>query len=95
MSKHHSHDYEDLNKAIEKYKEEITASLEPMEKQLMTNQESAGTVRCNVVDQIFDQQAAIEDEHTCQDYQHDSKRTLDCQEDRAHQPARQNSLRPS
>ena len=29
--KHHSHDYEELNVAFEKYKEEITSSLEPMD----------------------------------------------------------------
>ena len=34
--KHHSHDYEELNVAFEKYKEEITSSLEPMEKQVTT-----------------------------------------------------------
>ena len=32
--KHHDHDYELLKKAFEKYKEEITSSLEPMEKQV-------------------------------------------------------------
>ena len=32
--KHHSHDYDELNEAFEKYKREITASLEPMERQL-------------------------------------------------------------
>ena len=35
-SKHHSHDYEELDKAFERYKVEITASLEPIEKQLTT-----------------------------------------------------------
>ena len=30
--KHHSHDYEELDKAFERYKVEVTASLEPMEK---------------------------------------------------------------
>ena len=34
--KHHSHKYEELNKAFEKYKGEITSSLEPLEKQLVT-----------------------------------------------------------
>ena len=33
---HHSHDYEELNVAFEKYKEEIVSSLEPMEKQVTT-----------------------------------------------------------
>ena len=32
--KHHSHDYEELDQAFEKYKEEITSSIEPMEKQV-------------------------------------------------------------
>ncbi len=50
--KHHSHDYEDLNKAI-------TSSLEPMEKQLRTIKKALVKLdaRC---DQISDQQAAIE-----------------------------------
>ena len=34
--KHHSHDYEELNEAFERYKGEIMSSLEPMEKQLAT-----------------------------------------------------------
>ena len=33
--KHHDHSYEDLGQAFRKYKEEISSSLEPMEKQLM------------------------------------------------------------
>ena len=33
--KHHSHDYEELNQAFEKYKEEIASSIEPMEKQVV------------------------------------------------------------
>ena len=32
--KHHDHEYNELNVAFEKYKEEITSSLEPMEKQV-------------------------------------------------------------
>ena len=32
--KHHSHDYEELDQAFEKYKKEITSSIEPMEKQV-------------------------------------------------------------
>ena len=32
--KHHDHDYALLKKAFEKYKEEITSSLDPMEKQV-------------------------------------------------------------
>ena len=34
--KHHSHDCEELDKAFERYKVEVTASLEPMEKQVTT-----------------------------------------------------------
>ena len=34
--KHHHHDYEELDKAFKKYKQEITSSLEPMEKQVTT-----------------------------------------------------------
>ncbi len=41
--KHHSHNYEELNKAFERYKGEIPSSLEPMEKRLATF-ERAGTV---------------------------------------------------
>ena len=33
---HHSHDYEELDKAFERYKVEVAASLEPMEKQVTT-----------------------------------------------------------
>ena len=35
--KHHSHNYEELNEAFERYKGEIMSSLEPMEKQLMND----------------------------------------------------------
>ena len=35
-SKHHSHEYEELDKAFERYKAEITTLLEPMEEQLTT-----------------------------------------------------------
>ncbi len=34
--KHHDHDYDPLDEAFDKYKGEITSSLEPMEKQLKT-----------------------------------------------------------
>ena len=33
---HHDHDYKELDRAFEKYKDEITSSLEPMEKQVTT-----------------------------------------------------------
>ncbi len=35
-SKHHAHDYDPLDEAFDKYKGEITSSLEPIEKQLKT-----------------------------------------------------------
>ena len=57
--KHHSHDYEELDKAFERYKVEITASLEPMEKQLTTINKALAQLdtRCG---EISDQQAAVE-----------------------------------
>ena len=57
--KHHSHDYEELDKAFERYKVEITASLEPMEKQLTTINKALAQIytRCG---EISNQQAAIE-----------------------------------
>ncbi len=53
---HHSHDYEDLNKAIER---KITASLEPMERQLTTITKVLKQLDARR-DQISDQQATIE-----------------------------------
>ena len=35
--KHHSHDYEELDQAFEKYKEEIMSSVEPMEVDMLTS----------------------------------------------------------
>ena len=57
--KHHSHDYEELNQAFEKYKEEITSSIEPMEKQVAIIKKALALIeqRCG---EIFDQRAAIE-----------------------------------
>ena len=57
--KHHSHDYEELDKAFERYKVEISASLEPMEKQLTTINKALAQLdtRCG---EISNQQAAIE-----------------------------------
>ena len=57
--KHHSHDYEELDKAFERYKVEISASLEPMEKQLTTINKALAQLdtRCG---EISDQQAAVE-----------------------------------
>ena len=58
--KHYSHDYEELNVAFEKYKEEITSSLEPMAKQMMTIKKALKLVeQCR--GEISDQRAAIED----------------------------------
>ena len=58
--KHHSHDYEELNVAFEKYKEEITSSLEPMEKQVTTIKKALALIeQCR--GEIFDQQVAIKD----------------------------------
>ena len=58
--KHYSHDYEELNVAFEKYKEEITQSLEPMEKQVTTIKKALALIeQCR--GEISDQRAAIED----------------------------------
>ena len=58
--KHHSHDYEELNIAFEKYKEEITSSLEPMEKQVTTIKKALALTE-QIHGEISDQQAYIED----------------------------------
>ena len=57
--KHHSHDYEDLEQTFEKYKEEMTASLGPVEQQLTTVKKSLAQFerRCG---EISDQRAAIQ-----------------------------------
>ena len=58
--KHYSHDYEELNTAFQKYKEEIILSLEPMEKQVTTIKKALAQIKqCR--GEISDQQAAIED----------------------------------
>ena len=58
--KHYSHDYEELNVAFEKYKEEIMSSLEPMEKQVTTIKKALALIeQCR--GEISDQRAAIED----------------------------------
>ena len=57
--KHHSHDYEELNVAFEKYKEEIMSSLEPIEKQVTTIKKALALIeKCH--GEIFNQRAAIE-----------------------------------
>ena len=58
--KHHNHDYEELNVAFEKYKEEITSSLEPMEKQVMTIKKALALIE-QCCGEISDQRAAIKD----------------------------------
>ena len=59
-SKHHNHDYALLKEAFEKYKEEITSSLEPMEKQVDIAMKALSQLdtRCG---EISDQRAATED----------------------------------
>ena len=58
--KHHSHDYSELNQAFERYKEEISLSLEPMEKQaaLITKALAQLDQSCR---EISDQRVTIED----------------------------------
>ena len=63
--KHHSHEYEELDKAFEKYKGKMTASLEPIEQQLTTVKKTLAWFerRCG---EISDQRAAFEaDIHKC------------------------------
>ena len=57
---HHSHDYEELNVAFEEYKKEITSSLDPMEKQVMTIKKALAQIE-QCCGEISDQRAAIED----------------------------------
>ena len=57
--KHHSHDYGDVEKAYEKYKTEITASLEPMEKQLTALKKALAQVDTSC-GEVSDQRAVIE-----------------------------------
>ncbi len=57
--KHHSHEYELINEAFEKYTGEITASLKPMEKQLTAVGKALARLdaRCR---EIFDQESTVE-----------------------------------
>ena len=57
--KHHSHEYDLISSCYEKYKREMTPSLEPVEKQLTTIKKALGHLdeRCG---EISDQRAAIE-----------------------------------
>ena len=56
--KHHDHDYEELNQAFQKYKEEITSLLKPMEKQVMTTKKALAQLDTRS-GEISDQRAAI------------------------------------
>ena len=58
-SKHHSHDYQKLEKAFEQYKGEIVSSLEPMENQLTVISEALKQLD-SCCGEISDQQSAIE-----------------------------------
>ena len=57
--KHHDHDYEELNQAFEKYKEELTSSLEPMEKQVTIVKKALEKLNARR-GEISDQRATIE-----------------------------------
>ena len=57
--KHHSHDYEELDNAFEKYKVEIAASLEPVEKQLTIAKKALAELD-TCCGEVSDQQAGIE-----------------------------------
>ena len=57
--KHHSHDYEVLDEAFEKYKKEIMPSLEPMEKRLVTINKALAQCDSYYVE-VSDQRAAVE-----------------------------------
>ena len=62
--KHHSHDYEELDKAFERYKVEVTASLEPMEKQVTIIAKALAQLDARCAE-ISDQRSAVEaDVHT-------------------------------
>ena len=59
-AKHHDHEYGKIHESFSKYKEEMTSSFEPMEKQVVTIEEALAQLdtRCG---QIADQRAATED----------------------------------
>ena len=57
--KHHSHNYKVLDEAFEKYKEKITPSLEPMEKQLVTINKALAQCDSYCVE-VSDERAAVE-----------------------------------
>ena len=57
--KHQSHDYEELDQAFEKYKKEITSSIEPMEKQVAIIKKALALIEHHC-GEISDQREAIE-----------------------------------
>ena len=57
--KHQSHDYEELDQAFEKYKKEITSSIDPMEKQVAIIKKALALIE-QLCGEISDQRAAIE-----------------------------------
>ena len=57
--KHHSHDYEELNQAFEKYKKEITSLIEPMEKQVAIIKKALALIEQRCED-VSDQRETIE-----------------------------------
>ena len=62
--KHHSHDCAELDKAFERYKVEVTASLQPMKKQVTTITEALAQLDARCAE-ISNQRAAVEaDVHT-------------------------------
>ena len=58
-NKHHSHDYAEIDQAFSSYKREIVSSLEPMEKQLVTINETLARLNTCCME-ISDQQGIIE-----------------------------------
>ena len=58
--KHHTHNYEDINQAFEKYEGEMTSLLEPMEKQVTVITKALAQLNKDR-DDISSQQAAIEE----------------------------------
>ena len=55
--KHHDHDYEELDQTFKEYKQEITSSLEPMEKQVTTIKKALAQLDA-CCGEISDQRAA-------------------------------------
>ena len=87
-SKHHSHEYQELNKAFETYKEEIISLLEPIEKQLTTIEKALAQLDMHC-DRISDQRVAIKADI------HDTIARLHETPDVNSSASSTNSLRPS